>query len=410
MGRMREALRFMGCLLALLALPGESLAQDVSPDPLVSQADEYREAGRCEEAIALLHHARGLTEAALAGRLGLCEQALGREAEAAAHLTGALRAIEDPWVAANRDALVAALMATRPSDESAELSAGPTALATDAAPAPDAPAGGASDPDYSMDVAPTAQRTAPDPLQSPQRPRPEYDLPSEFGRNFRRQPDDDFPLLRRGELYRPEARMVRFSLWFGGIGFRDHSDLRSYPIEPSSQGAFSDSRDLYTSSWWFGGDVDMVWPLSASMDLVAGVSFGATTKNAHFARYAVAGPAPSSSAFVVRHPVERVLGISAFGNVRMFLGESRAYMALGVEMGLQLTDYGTHLIGGNCSTYGTCRRGMSGGMILQGTGDLGMTFNDDYPIDVFVRCGMGSPFLDITLHVAIPFKVQEVSR
>jgi hypothetical protein len=87
-------------------------ARAASPkaEALVNQAVELRRNGDDEGALALLLQAYGLARAPrTAGQLGLCEQALGRWAEAETYLTEALKAQEDPWVKKNRGTIEDAL-------------------------------------------------------------------------------------------------------------------------------------------------------------------------------------------------------------------------------------------------------------------------------------------------------------
>jgi hypothetical protein len=80
------------------------------PEALVNQAVELRRNGDDEGALALLVQAYGLARAPrTAGQLGLCEQALGRWAEAETYLTEALKAQDDPWVKKNRRTIEDAL-------------------------------------------------------------------------------------------------------------------------------------------------------------------------------------------------------------------------------------------------------------------------------------------------------------
>ena len=80
-------------------------------DALVNQAVELRRNGDDQGALALLLQAYGLGHAPRAtGQLGLCEQALGRWADAEMYITEALKAESDPWVKKNRRTLEDALV------------------------------------------------------------------------------------------------------------------------------------------------------------------------------------------------------------------------------------------------------------------------------------------------------------
>jgi hypothetical protein len=79
-------------------------------EALVNQAVELRRNGDDEGALALLLQAYALARAPrTAGQLGLCEQALGRWAEAETYLTEALKVADDPWVKKNRGTIEDAL-------------------------------------------------------------------------------------------------------------------------------------------------------------------------------------------------------------------------------------------------------------------------------------------------------------
>ena len=80
-------------------------------DTLVNQAVELRRNGDDQGALALLLQAYGMGHAPRAtGQLGLCEQALGRWADAEVYITEALKAESDPWVKKSRRALEDALV------------------------------------------------------------------------------------------------------------------------------------------------------------------------------------------------------------------------------------------------------------------------------------------------------------
>jgi hypothetical protein len=85
-------------------------AATTEADALVNQAVELRRNGDDEGALALLLRAYALDHPPRAtGQLGLCEQALGRWADAEAYLTEVLKAEKDPWVEKNRRTLEDAL-------------------------------------------------------------------------------------------------------------------------------------------------------------------------------------------------------------------------------------------------------------------------------------------------------------
>ena len=85
-------------------------AATAEADALVNQAVELRRNGDDEGALALLLRAYALDHPPRAtGQLGLCEQALGRWADAEAYLTEVLKAEKDPWVEKNRRTLEDAL-------------------------------------------------------------------------------------------------------------------------------------------------------------------------------------------------------------------------------------------------------------------------------------------------------------
>jgi hypothetical protein len=109
--------RFLGFVLAFaIVLPFAGLAPRAAraaapnAEALVNQAVELRRNGDDEGALKLLLQAYELGKAPrTAGQLGLCEQALGRWADAETYLPEALKAESDPWVKKNRRTLEDAL-------------------------------------------------------------------------------------------------------------------------------------------------------------------------------------------------------------------------------------------------------------------------------------------------------------
>jgi hypothetical protein len=99
-------------IVASLAASSRARAAGTSKaDALVNQAVELRRDGDDQGALALLLQAYGMGHAPRAtGQLGLCEQALGRWADAEVYITEALKAESDPWVKKSRRALEDALM------------------------------------------------------------------------------------------------------------------------------------------------------------------------------------------------------------------------------------------------------------------------------------------------------------
>jgi PEGA domain len=91
--------------------PAARAAGSNKSDALVNQAVELRRDGDDQGALALLLQAYGAGRAPRAtGQLGLCEQALGRWADAEVYITEALKAESDPWVKKSRRALEDALV------------------------------------------------------------------------------------------------------------------------------------------------------------------------------------------------------------------------------------------------------------------------------------------------------------
>jgi hypothetical protein len=97
-------------VVAAALAPRAARAAAPKPEALVNQAVELRRNGDDEGALKLLLQAYDLAKAGrTAGQLGLCEQALGRWADADTYLTEALKAEADPWVKKNRRTLEDAL-------------------------------------------------------------------------------------------------------------------------------------------------------------------------------------------------------------------------------------------------------------------------------------------------------------
>jgi hypothetical protein len=92
-------------LTLLLSLPATARAQDA--DALIKQGVDLRRAHDDEGALEQFRRAYDLepTPRALA-QMGLAEQALGRWVDGEAHLTRALEAADDPWIAKYRPTLV----------------------------------------------------------------------------------------------------------------------------------------------------------------------------------------------------------------------------------------------------------------------------------------------------------------
>jgi hypothetical protein len=97
--------------LSLTSVSRRAHAANAKADELVNQAVELRRNGDDEGALPLLVQAYALGRTPRAtGQLGLCEQALGRWADAEVYVTEALKAESDPWVKKNRRALEDALV------------------------------------------------------------------------------------------------------------------------------------------------------------------------------------------------------------------------------------------------------------------------------------------------------------
>jgi PEGA domain len=83
---------------ALLTLSASAVAEDA--DGLIKQGVELRRAGNDEAALEQFRRAYDLTPTPRAlAQMGLAEQALGRWADAEAHVTRALGSTHDPWIA-----------------------------------------------------------------------------------------------------------------------------------------------------------------------------------------------------------------------------------------------------------------------------------------------------------------------
>ena len=110
MGRLFRSFVVVIVVLASSIGPRRAHATNAKADVLVNQAVELRRSGDDEGALALLLQAYALGHTPRAtGQLGLCEQALGRWADAEIYLTEALKAEADPWVKKSRRALEDAL-------------------------------------------------------------------------------------------------------------------------------------------------------------------------------------------------------------------------------------------------------------------------------------------------------------
>jgi hypothetical protein len=98
-------------IAASTALPRGAHAAATKSDTLVNQGVELRRNGDDQGALALLQQAYALDHAPrAAGQLGLCEQALGRWADAELYITESLKAEADAWVKKNRRTLEDALV------------------------------------------------------------------------------------------------------------------------------------------------------------------------------------------------------------------------------------------------------------------------------------------------------------
>ncbi len=110
MGRLSRSLVVVFFILASSVGSRRALAANAKAEVLVNQAVELRRNGDDEGALGLLLQAYALGHTPRAtGQLGLCEQALGRWADAEIYLTESLKAEADPWVKKSRRALEDAL-------------------------------------------------------------------------------------------------------------------------------------------------------------------------------------------------------------------------------------------------------------------------------------------------------------
>jgi hypothetical protein len=108
----RLAYSFILALALVMGPRGASAADDA--EALIQKAIKLRQAGDDQAARVELRRAYELSPTPrAAAQLGMCEHALGRWAEADAHLTEALRASKDAWVAKNRDVLEGSLAVVR---------------------------------------------------------------------------------------------------------------------------------------------------------------------------------------------------------------------------------------------------------------------------------------------------------
>jgi hypothetical protein len=113
-GRLFRSVVVVFLLFILASSVGSRRAQaanaNAKAEGLVNQAVELRRNGDDEGALGLLLQAYALGHTPRAtGQLGLCEQALGRWADAEIYLTESLKAEADPWVKKSRRALEDAL-------------------------------------------------------------------------------------------------------------------------------------------------------------------------------------------------------------------------------------------------------------------------------------------------------------
>jgi hypothetical protein len=110
-GRSLRLSLFVAAIVASTALPRGAHGAATKSDTLVNQGVELRRNGDDQGALALLLQAYALDHAPrAAGQLGLCEQALGRWADADVYITEALKAETDAWVKKNRRTLEDALV------------------------------------------------------------------------------------------------------------------------------------------------------------------------------------------------------------------------------------------------------------------------------------------------------------
>jgi hypothetical protein len=100
-----RAARVVVCA-SLMGAFGATTARAQDADALIKQGVELRREGKDQEALAQFRQAFDVTPTPRAlAQIGLAEQALGRWVEAEAHVTKALEAAQDPWIAKYRDTL-----------------------------------------------------------------------------------------------------------------------------------------------------------------------------------------------------------------------------------------------------------------------------------------------------------------
>jgi PEGA domain len=112
-----RTLRFLFILIWVVGVgvsSGRAQAANAKAEALVNQAVELRRSGDDQGALALLQQAYAMGRAPrTAGQLGLCEQALGRWADAEVFISEALKAESDPWVKKSRRVLEDALVVVK---------------------------------------------------------------------------------------------------------------------------------------------------------------------------------------------------------------------------------------------------------------------------------------------------------
>ena len=95
-------------VLAVLVVPRAAIAADAAA--LIKEAVGLRRQGKDAEALQKLQEAYETDKSArVIAQIGLAEQALGRWVPAFEHLTEALEAKKDPWIAKNRSTIASAL-------------------------------------------------------------------------------------------------------------------------------------------------------------------------------------------------------------------------------------------------------------------------------------------------------------
>src|SRR5215471_18136339 len=107
--------RFVGFALAVVVLLGSGGARAAAgadeAERLTMKALELRKSGDDQGALPLLERAYSLSRSPRAAvQLGLCQQALGRWADAETNVTQGLKAEKDPWIKKNRRPLEEALV------------------------------------------------------------------------------------------------------------------------------------------------------------------------------------------------------------------------------------------------------------------------------------------------------------